>query len=43
MNKLKAKLYDLEHPDTPSTPKGKEPKPTDSDSSGIKPRQNFTE
>lgn len=43
MNKLKAKLYDLEHPDTPSTPKGKEVKSTDTDSSGIKPRQNFTE
>ncbi|WP_296705800.1 hypothetical protein [Algoriphagus sp.] len=41
MNKIKAKLYDLENPD--SSPKNKEAKPTDSENSGIKPRQNFTE
>jgi hypothetical protein len=43
MNKLKAKLYDLENPETAMPSKTKEAKPSDSDSSGIKPRQNFTE
>ena len=43
MNKLKAKLYDLENPEAAITSKTKEAKPSDSDNSGIKPRQNFTE
>ncbi|MEN2283591.1 hypothetical protein AAGF08_15720 [Algoriphagus sp. SE2] len=43
MNKLKAKLYDLENSDSEKSLKNKESKPTDTENSGIKPRQNFTE
>lgn len=43
MNKLKAKLYDLENPEIPAQPKIKEPKTYDPDSTGIKPRQNFND
>ncbi len=43
MNKLKAKLYDLENPETATSSKPKEAKPFDSENSGIKPRQNFNE
>ena len=43
MNKLKAKLYDLEHPNAPERPSIPASKPSETDSSGIKPRQNFTE
>ena len=44
MNGLKAKIYDFEHPTTPTSPKPSFPtKPTDSDPSNLPPRQNFTD
>lgn len=43
MDKLKAKLYDLENPETSIPSKQKEARPSDTENSGIKPRQNFNE
>lgn len=48
MNRLKAKIYDFEHPDTQepkksTTPKPASPKSTDPDSGTLPPRQNFTD
>ncbi|MCS5490389.1 hypothetical protein [Algoriphagus limi] len=44
MNALKAKIYDFEHPKTAEKPKTETTqKPSDSDSSNLPPRQNFTE
>ena len=43
MNQLKAKLYDLEHPNIPVTPKKPTPaKPSDTDPTNLPPRQNIT-
>ncbi|TFV94717.1 hypothetical protein E4S40_11960 [Algoriphagus kandeliae] len=44
MNALKAKIYDFEHPKGQEKPKTEStPKPSDSESSNLPPRQNFTE
>lgn len=48
MNRLKAKIYDFEHPHTPepvkpSTPKPAPTKAPESDSGNIPPRQNYTD
>ncbi|WP_051316096.1 hypothetical protein [Algoriphagus vanfongensis] len=48
MNRLKAKIYDFEHPQTPasskpSAPKQTPPKTPESDGGNLPPRQNFTD
>ena len=42
INKLKAKIYDFEHPDLPEKPKSAPTKSSEPESGTLPPRQNFT-